>query len=143
MGVFGHGGWLSKANKGLGSATYHFFGKDIVTGREKDEYGVYVGYNSNKGISLSTPYFGPDAYKFNGPTGSTGSTGTTGYNYGNVGRSNTTAYQANVAGTANKIAQGGMTKDDILKYNMKHPNEIAGDPAPNNTALNTNTALRS
>ena len=66
-----------------------------------------------------------------------------GYNYGNVGRSNTNAYKANAAGTANKIAQGGMTKDDILKYNIKHPNEIAGDNPTNTTALNTNTAVRS
>lgn len=65
------------------------------------------------------------------------------YNYGNIGRSNTTAYKANAAGTANKIAQGGMTKDDILKYNTIHPNEIAGDNPANTTALNTNTALRS
>ena len=66
-----------------------------------------------------------------------------GYNYGNARSSSTTAYKANAAGTANKIAQGGMTKDDILKYNIKHPNEIAGDSPANTTALNTNTALRS
>lgn len=65
------------------------------------------------------------------------------YNYGNIGGSTTTAYKANVAGTANKIAQGGMTKDDILKYNAIHPNEIAGDNPANTTALNTNTAIRS
>lgn len=66
-----------------------------------------------------------------------------GYSYGNARSSSTTAYKANAAGTANKIAQGGMTKDDILKYNVKHPNEIAGDSPTNTTALNTNTALRS
>lgn len=65
------------------------------------------------------------------------------YSYGNAGRSNTNAYKANAAGTANKIAQGGMTKDDILKYNVKHPNEIAGDNPANTTALNSNTAIRS
>ena len=96
----------------------------------KSEKGIYVGYD-NGNISISTPTYGIHADKFNG------------YNYGNVGRSNTTAYKANAAGTANKIAQGGMTKDDILKYNEIHPNEIAGDKPANTTALNTNTALRS
>lgn len=94
----------------------------------------YVGYSSNNGygaeingigIQNGTPYYKPT------------------YNYGNVGSNNTTAYKANVAGTANKIAQGGMTKQDIIKYNMKHPNEIAGDPAVQTTSLNSNTAVRS
>lgn len=92
----------------------------------EDERGTdwYVGYNSNTGPEVRI-------------------TPAAGYNYGNVSKSNTTAYKANAAGTANKIAQGGMTKDDILKYNAIHPNEIAGDKPANNTALNTNTALRS
>lgn len=84
----------------------------------------YIGYNSNKGLN---------GYVSTGQK----------YNYGNAGRSTTTAYKANAAGTANKIAQGGMTKDDILKYNTIHPNEIAGDNPANTTALNTNTAIRS
>lgn len=135
-------GWIKSRAKAAGhaieksidSATYNVFGKGIITGREKDEKGVYVGYDSNNGITVSTPYFGPNAYKFGAGSG---------YSYGNAGRSNTNAYKANAAGTANKIAQGGMTKDDILKYNSIHPNEIAGDNPANTTALNTNTAIRS
>lgn len=84
----------------------------------------YVGYNSKTGFK---------GYVNTGQK----------YNYGNAGRSSTTAYKANAAGTANSIAQGGMTKDDILKYNAIHPNEIAGDNPANKTALNTNTAARS
>ena len=124
--AIGHG-----AEKAVDSLTYNITGKGIVTGREKEEKGIYIGYDSNNGISVSTPYFGPNANKF------------TGYSYGNAGKSSTTAYKANAAGTANKIAQGGMTKDDILKYNTIHPNEIAGDNPANTTALNTNTAVRS
>lgn len=124
----GHG-----IEKGIDSATYNIFGKGIITGREKDEKGIYIGYDSNNGISISTPYYGPNANKFTGSK----------YSYGNAGKSSTTAYKANTAGTANKIAQGGMTKDDILKYNTIHPNEIAGDKPANTTALNTNTAVRS
>ena len=88
---------------------------------------MYIGYNSNTGIYASPG--NPSEPK--------------GYNYGNARSSSTTAYKANAAGTANKIAQGGMTKDDILKYNEIHPNEIAGDNPANTTALNTNTAIRS
>lgn len=124
--AFGHG-----IEKGIDSATYNIFGKGIITGRAKDEYGIRADYSTNNGLSISTPYYGPNAYKFNG------------YNYGNASTSNTTAYKANAAGTANKIAQGGMTKDDILKYNAIHPNEIAGDNPANTTALNSNTAIRS
>lgn len=43
-----------------------------------------------------------------------------------AGYSNTTkpnAYRANVAGTASSIKQGGMTKDEIIDFNLRHPNE--------------------
>lgn len=123
--MFGHNGWFSRTGK--------WIQRDILS-NSKGEEGVYIGYDSNNGFTVSTPAGGPNANKF--------ATNQTGYNYGNARKSNTTAYKANAAGTANKIAQGGMTKDDILKYNDIHPNEIAGDNPANNTALNTNTAVR-
>lgn len=35
------------------------------------------------------------------------------------------AYSANAAKTASSIKQGGMTKDEIQDFNIKHPNETA------------------
>lgn len=35
------------------------------------------------------------------------------------------AYSGNTAKTASSIAQGGMTKDEVMDFNMKHPNESA------------------
>lgn len=37
----------------------------------------------------------------------------------------TTKGSRNVAATAKTISQGGMTKDEIIEYNIKHPNETA------------------
>lgn len=34
-------------------------------------------------------------------------------------------YSRNVAATAKDIAQGGMTKDEVIEFNMRHPNETA------------------
>lgn len=131
------GGWLGKkwkqAEDKVSDTLKHY---DHVL-RSHNAPDMYIGVNSTD-----------DGKTWNLTTSNNDGTVITGnhsggYNYGNVGRSNTTAYKANAAGTANKIAQGGMTKDDILKYNMKHPNEIAGDNPANTTALNTNTAIRS
>lgn len=103
-------GIAHQIKKGIGSLTYNVFGKDIVTGREKDNAGIYVGYNSNNGISVSTPYYGPNASKLWGP-------GPQQYK--------PTAYKANAAKTASSIKQGGMTKDEVQDFNIKHPNETA------------------
>ncbi len=34
-------------------------------------------------------------------------------------------YSRTTAATAKDIAQGGMTKDEVIEFNMKHPNETA------------------
>lgn len=130
MGFFGHKGHFSKLGHNFNKTLKHY---DEVL-RSHNAPDIYVGVKSTD-----------DGQSWQPSMQSVDKTVTTGqrYNYGNVGRSSTTAYKANTAGTANKIAQGGMTKDDILKYNEIHPNEIAGDSPANTTALNTNTAIRS
>lgn len=64
---------------------------------------------------------------------------TGGYKYNNIGK-NTNTYTGNAAKTANSIKQGGMTKDDLIAYNQKHPNETAGTSGSMKTSLNSNTA---
>lgn len=64
----------------------------------------YIGYNSNNGIQA---YVNP------------GQTSYTPKPRQNSGYSRTTAE------TAKDIAQGGMTKDEVIEFNMKHPNETA------------------
>lgn len=131
MGLFGHKGGLSKIGSKFNKTLKHY---DEVL-RSHNSPDVYVGATStDDGQSWSPTLTSSNSGVV---------TGNRSYNYGNVGRSNTTAYKANAAGTANSIKQGGMTKDDILKYNEIHPNEIAGDKPANTTALNTNTAIRS
>lgn len=125
--AFGHG-----VEKGIDSFTYHTFGKGIITGREKGNAGVYVGYDSNNGYTVSTPYYGPKADRL----------WNDGYRYGNSRRNNTSAYSRTTAATAKDIAQGGMTKDEVIDYNLKHPNEIAGDQGSTYTSLNTNTVKK-
>lgn len=72
----------------------------------EDEGGTdwYVGYNSNNGFQ---GYINP------------GQTSYTPKPRPNSGYSRTTA------ATAKDIAQGGMTKDEVIEFNMKHPNETA------------------
>lgn len=105
-------GILREIGEGIGSLTYNTFGKDIITGREKDNAGIYIGYDSNNGISISTPYFGPNQYKLGGQ------------GYTSKPRPNS-GYSRTTAATAKDIAQGGMTKDEVIEFNMKHPNETA------------------
>ena len=131
MGLFGHKGGLSKIGHKFSKTLKHY---DEVL-RSHNSPDVYVG--------ATTSDYGETWKPTTQSVDGTVKTGAINYNYGNIGRSNTTAYKANAAGTANSIKQGGMTKDDILKYNEIHPNEIAGDKPANTTALNTNTAIRS
>ena len=49
-------------------------------------------------------------------------------NSGNISRPTPTkpaGYSRTTAATAKDIAQGGMTKDEVIEFNMKHPNETA------------------
>ena len=72
----------------------------------EDEGGTnwYVGYNSNTGPQFHI---------------SPGQTSYTPKPRPNSGYSRTTAAKAS------DIAQGGMTKDEVIEFNMKHPNETA------------------
>ena len=63
------------------------------------------------------------------------------YTYNNIGK-NPNTYTGNTAKTANSIKQGGMTKDDLITYNKKHPNEVAGTNGSIETSLNSNTAAK-
>lgn len=121
----------------------------------------YAGYNSNSG-----PIFieGTQADQIMANDGISGSIGsdlehpsgagtikeienmnnmaaitTGGYKYNNIGK-NPNTYTGNTAKTANSIKQGGMTKDDLIAYNQKHPNETAGTSGSMKTSLNSNTA---
>lgn len=115
----------------------------------------YAGYNSNEG-----PIFveGDQANQIMGNGGMSGQIGSDmqhasgsgtineienltnqGYIYGpHVTKSQ--SYKGNTAKTANSIKQGGMTKDDLITYNQKHPNETAGTNGSTKTSLNSNTA---
>ena len=77
----------------------------------EDEGGTdwYVGYNSNNG------------WNFNINPGQTPYTQTS---YTPKPRPNS-GYSRTTAATAKDIAQGGMTKDEVIEFNMKHPNETA------------------
>lgn len=65
----------------------------------RDEYGIYVGTEGVK------PIYNPGS--------------------GNTSNYKPTAYSRTAAATAKDIAQGGMTKDEVIEFNMKHPNETA------------------
>lgn len=64
---------------------------------------IYVGYNSNSGLNANI---------------------NTNNNIGGIPQK-PKAYQANAAKTASSIKQGGMTKNEVQEFNMKHPNETA------------------
>lgn len=49
----------------------------------------------------------------------------TGQTIGNAGKYKPAGYSRSAAATAKDIAQGGMTKDEVIEFNMKHPNETA------------------
>ena len=83
----------------------------------RSEQSAYIGYNSNNGANVEIngiglqngrPYINSSRFQ----------------TQGNVGKPN--AYSRNTARTANDIAQGGMTKDEVVEFNIRHPNETAG-----------------
>lgn len=67
-----------------------------------DEYGFYFGTNTG-----FQPIYNPGQ----------------GYTYNTIPKP--AAYSRTSAKTANDIAQGGMTKQEVQEFNMKHPNETA------------------
>lgn len=167
MGLFGHNGHLSKighaAEKTISDVSdavidkpLHWInkqGKKIF--RDKDAF--YVGYDSNSGPIILE---GPQAEQIMANGGASSSIGSNiehpsgagtikeienrsnqGYIYNNIGK-NPNTYTGNVAKTANSIKQGGMTKDDLITYNQKHPNETAGTNGSMKTSLNSNTATK-
>lgn len=147
MGLFGHGGWLSKAWHGVEDAVsdtadalinkpLHELNK---LGRKLfgDGDSWYVGYDSRTGTQV---YTGNNADHIMA-NGGFSQSGPIRYYYGNYANK-TNSYKGNVAKTANSIKQGGMTKNDLIEYNIKHPNETANTPGTKETSLNSNTAIR-
>lgn len=135
MGLFGHGGHLSKIGHTAEKAVSDV--SDIVINKPLHEINKigrkifrnnswYVGYNSNTG---------PIILEGNLANQKMGNS----YQYNNIGKKPNT-YKGNTAKTANSIKQGGMTKDDLITYNQKHPNETAGASGSMKTSLNSNTA---
>lgn len=170
MGLFGHNGFFSKvghaAEKAVSDVSDVLINKPL---HELNKVGEkvfgndswYAGYNSNSG-----PMFveGEQADQIMANGGISGSIGsdlehpsgagtikelesmnnqaaitTGGYQYNNIGKKPNT-YTGNTAKTATSIKQGGMTKDDLIAYNQKHPNETAGTSGSMKTSLNSNTA---
>ena len=144
MGLFGHGGWLSKAahtaDKIITAPIHtvnhiidHTMGYDPEN-PENNGDSWYIGYNSNGGPIVVT---GPQADQIMANKGISGPR----YRYNNI-QKNPNTYTGNAAKTANSIKQGGMTKDDLITYNKKHPNETAETNGSMKTSLNSNTAAK-
>lgn len=103
MGLFGHGGGLSKIGHSIGHVLDHY---DEVL-RSHNAPDVYIGASYGENGFTPNVQVNPGAR----PTASTGKPN---------------AYSRNTARTANDIAQGGMTKDEVVEFNIRHPNETAG-----------------
>lgn len=71
--------------------------------RDNNMPDIYVSYNSKSGLNANI---------------------NTNNNIGGIPQK-PQAYQANAAKTASSIKQGGMTKDEVQEFNMKHQNETA------------------
>jgi len=84
----------------------------------------YIGYNSNTGFEGYVGQIAKDVMdaKLDGH-GSVPHTDSI-QNYSPKPRPES-GYSRNVAATAKDIAQGGMTKDEVIEFNMRHPNETA------------------
>ncbi len=147
MGLFGHGGLLSKAGhtveKAVSDTSELLIDKPLhelnKLGRKVfgDGDSWYVGYDSRTGTQV---YTGNTA-DYIMANGGFSQSGPIKYYYGNYANKSNN-YKSNVAKTANSIKQGGMTKDDLITYNQKHPNETAGTNGSMETSLNSNTATK-
>lgn len=166
MGLFGHGGFFSKVGHAIEDAVsdttealidkpLHWINKQGEKIFGDDPY--YVGYNSNSGPVITEGEQAKQIIANGGISGSIGSdlehpsgAGTIGeienrnnqgYIYNNIGK-NPNTYKGNTAKTADSIKQGGMTKDDLIAYNQKHPNETAGTSGSMKTSFNSNIATK-
>lgn len=103
--LFGHGGILSKIdheiNRGIGKANE--LGEKIF-----GDNSFYIGTN---GVAYGEPAEQIISSKL--PNGGIGKPRPK------------SGYSRTTAATAKDIAQGGMTKDEVIEFNMKHPNETA------------------
>lgn len=138
MGLFGHGGFFSKVGHAAEKAVNKPLHELNKLGKKwfgNDSW--YAGYNSNSGPIFLEGEQADQIMENGGISGSINSNH--GYTYGPHVTKNQN-YTGNTAKTANSIKQGGMTKDDLIEYNQKHPNETAGTNGSINTSLNSNTA---
>lgn len=106
MGIFGHGGLLSKTGHAIEHAVDHTLDHYDQVLRSHGAPDVYVGgtYGNNG--------FTPNIQVTPQSSG-----------YGGIPNGKPVAYTANAAKTASSIKQGGMTKDEIMDFNIRHPNE--------------------
>ncbi len=108
MGLFGHGGLLSKTGHSIEHAVEHTLDHYDQVLRSHGAPDFYVGG------SYGVDGFNPNIQITPQSSG-----------YGGIPNSKPTAYSGNAAKTANSIKQGGMTKDEVQEFNSKHPNETA------------------
>lgn len=108
MKIFGHNGLLSKIDHGVSKAFHEAnkFGEKV--------FGDNSWYAGTDGVAVGETAENIMSQKLGGTNYAT-----------NYATTKPKAYQANVAGTAKSIAQGGMTKDEVQDFNIKHPNETA------------------
>lgn len=115
-----------KAEKEISDTAEHY---DHIL-RENGATDIHVGYSTNgetEKIQI-TPYAPtiptiPNERQINDDNFQAAMTETPTYStpIGNMSR----AYQGNAAKTATSIKQGGMTKDELIDFNNRHPNETA------------------